>query len=118
MSGIMLLAWTLIFAFEDLAHIPHIKEIDVCIAAIAGIMALVCMGHPLDIAYDAPGIKGLWARLSPLLEVAELAVLCYLGFQASTGNGDYRLLGFGALAFGFAKHIILALRSHKLPHLA
>ncbi|KAH8178998.1 integral inner nuclear membrane protein Ima1 [Sarocladium implicatum] len=117
-AGILLLAWTLISVSEDSVEIPYLKEVDLCIAALAGIVALACMGQPLDSAYDAPGIQGLWARLSPVVEVAELALVCYLGFHAFTGKEDYRLLGYGTLGFGFAKHTTLAVSSHQRRRVA
>jgi hypothetical protein len=38
-AGILLLAWTLISVSEDSVEIPYLKEVDLCIAALAGIVA-------------------------------------------------------------------------------
>lgn len=110
-TGLSLLLWTITMLFTDRQIIPYIKEIKLCASVVAGGLALGHMGQQGDLAN---GNSGLATWLWPVVEVSELALLCYVGWETWVGQTETTGLGFGVLLFGFLKSTVVAIKHPSL----
>ncbi|KAL2206029.1 hypothetical protein CC79DRAFT_837931 [Sarocladium strictum] len=111
LTGILLLLWTMTTVFTDQLVLRYVKETQLVAVAVAGGVALVRLGQsPEPKTGDHHGFAGVWSLLLPVLEVLELAMLCYIGWETWVDSADITGVGLCVLLFGFVKSIVVAVR--------
>ncbi|KAK0388202.1 hypothetical protein NLU13_4447 [Sarocladium strictum] len=118
-ATLLLLMWAMAVLSENSQVFPYGKEIKLCVAVAAGALALGRMGQRHDLSHGNDHDTGaLAAWLSPMLEVFELASLCYVGWETWVGQTDTTGLGSGVLLFGLLKSAATVVYSKAQPSTA